>query len=605
MPRTKSQALTTAWVKQSTEPGAYSDGYGLTLRIDGKGSKRWIQRLTIEGRQRNAGLGSWPGVSLDEAREKALVNWRVAREGRDPIAERRMAKANARMPRMPTFEEVARRVIALRRPTWSSEKHAGQWESTLATYVFPAIGRQLVNAVTTADVIAILEPIWTTKAETATRVRQRMEVVFDYAIASGWRVDNPAIAVTKALPRRRGKKEHHPAMTYGRMPAFIQTLRASTADSSTKLGLEFLILTAARTGEVRFMEWREVDTGAATWTVPASRMKARREHRVPLSRPALAVLEEVRNVGTGRGLVFPSRKGKVLSNMAFNMLLRRLDIGDAVPHGFRSTFKDWTLEETSLPWAVVEAALAHTLGSATEAAYVRSDLSDKRRELMEAWARHCEREESQAKAAELPEDSCVVCHNPIPEERRGRDTCSPGCAAIMVQARRLASTREWRRRQRTGPETDATEEEQPRQEPVAEEASFGQETGGRRLSRAEAFEQAGRRHSLQCQEQGASPNVMGFLPGAYYRCKGCDCWCHLQKGDVAEEQPRQEPVAEETGLGQEAEAAKRPREEAFEQTGRRHSLQCQEHGASPNIMGYLPRAYYLCPGCDCWCHMGA
>ena len=310
MPRTKSQALTTAWVKQSTEPGAYSDGYGLTLRIDGKGSKRWIQRLTIEGRQRNAGLGSWPGVSLDEAREKALVNWRVAREGRDPIAERRMAKANARMPRMPTFEEVARRVIALRRPTWSSEKHAGQWESTLATYVFPAIGRQLVNAVTTADVIAILEPIWTTKAETATRVRQRMEVVFDYAIASGWRVDNPAIAVTKALPRRRGKKEHHPAMTYGRMPAFIQTLRASTADSSTKLGLEFLILTAARTGEVRFMEWREVDTGAATWTVPASRMKARREHRVPLSRPALAVLEEVRNVGTGRGLVFPSRKGK-------------------------------------------------------------------------------------------------------------------------------------------------------------------------------------------------------------------------------------------------------------------------------------------------------
>ena len=214
MPRTKSQALTTPWVKQATKPGAYGDGYGLTLRIDTKGNKRWIQRLSIGGRQRNTGLGSWPGVSLDEAREKALANWRAAREGRDPIGERRMARANTRMPTLPTFEEVARRVIALRRPTWSSEKHAAQWESSLATYVFPAIGRELVNAVSTADVLAVLEPMWTAKPETATRVRQRMEVVFDYAIASSWRIDNPAIAVTKVLPRRRGKKEHHPAMAY-------------------------------------------------------------------------------------------------------------------------------------------------------------------------------------------------------------------------------------------------------------------------------------------------------------------------------------------------------------------------------------------------------
>ena len=283
MPRLKFQAPTDGWEKRATEPGSYSDGYGLTLRIDARGNKRWVQRLTIGGRQRNMGLGSWPSVSLDKAREMALANWREAKEGQDPIREKRIARVNAEMPSLPTFEDVARRVIAQRRPTWSSEKHADQWESSLKTYVFPVIGRELVAAVTTTDVLAILEPIWNAKPETATRVRQRMEVVFDYAIASGWRTDNPAVAAGKVLPRRRGQKKHHPAMPYGELPAFLQMLRASTADTVTKLGLEFLILTAARSGEVRFMEWGEVDTEKATWTVPASRMKARREHRVPLS----------------------------------------------------------------------------------------------------------------------------------------------------------------------------------------------------------------------------------------------------------------------------------------------------------------------------------
>ena len=217
-----------------------------------------------------------------------------------------------------------------------------------------------------------------------------MQMVFEYAIASGWRTDNPAVAVSKVLRRSRGKKEHHPAMAYGELPAFIQALRASTADTVNRLGLEFLVLTAARTGEVCFMEWGEVDTEAATWTVPASRMKARREHRVPLSRRALAILEEARCLGTGSGLVFPSQKGKPLSNMAFTMVLRRLNDGDAVPHSFRSTFKGWTLEQTVYPWAVVETARAHTLGSATESAYTRSDLFNRRRELMETWATHCE-----------------------------------------------------------------------------------------------------------------------------------------------------------------------------------------------------------------------
>ena len=397
MPHMKFRALTTGFVKRATKPGSYSDGYGLTLRVDARGNKRWFQRITIHGKQRNLGLGSWTEVSLDEAREMALANWRAAKERRDPIAERHLAK----MPSPSTFEETAKTVIALRRPTWSNAKHAAQWESSLATYVFPVIGRVPVDALTTNDVLPVLVPIWNAKPETATRVRQRMEVVFGYANASRWRVDNPALAVSKVLPRRRGKKEHHPAMPHGQLPAFILALRATTADTLTKLGLEFLILTAARTGEVRFMEWSEVDTETATWTVPPSRMKARREHRVPLSRRALAILEEARRLGTGTGLVFPSRKGEPLSNMAFTMVLRRLDVGDAVPHGFRSTFKDWTMEQTAFSWAVVETALAHTLGSATESAYARSDLFDRRRELMETWAGHCEREGNQpaAKAA--------------------------------------------------------------------------------------------------------------------------------------------------------------------------------------------------------------
>ena len=386
MPRLKMHALTPAFVKRVKTPGDHTDGYGLTLRVDARGNKRWIQRLTIRGKQRNLGLGTWPEVSLADARELALANWRAAREGRDPIAEKRVTRPGV----APSFEEVAQRVLALRRPTWSNDKHAAQWESSLTTYVLPVIGRVPVDAVTTTDVLAVLEPIWNAKAETATRVRQRIEVVFDYATAAGWRTDNPATAIRRVLPRQRGQKKHHTAMPHRELPAFIQALRVSPADKLTQLGLEFLILTAARSGEVRFMKWNEVDVETATWTVPASRMKARKEHRVPLSQRALAILEEVRSHGTGTGLVFPSRKGEPLSNMAFNMVLRRLEAGGAVPHGFRSTFKDWTLEQTSYSWAVVETALAHTLGSATEAAYARSDLFERRRELMQAWARHCE-----------------------------------------------------------------------------------------------------------------------------------------------------------------------------------------------------------------------
>ena len=512
MPRIKTRALTKLQVKQVTEPGAYSDGNGLTLRVDAQGNKRWIQRLTIGGRQRNMGLGSWPAVSLNAAREEALANWRTAREGRDPIAERRKAKANARMP---TFQEVAREVIDLRRQDWTSEKHAAQWESSLATYVYPFIGRVPVNAVTSGDVLALVRRIWSTKRETARRVRQRIEAVFDYAITEGRRMDNPAVSVIRALPGRGVMKRHHPAMAYGKLPEFLSALRESTADRSTKLALEYLILTVARSGEVRNMEWGEVDMETATWTVPAFRMKARREHRVPLSARALRVLEEAQILGTGDGLVFPSRKGRPLSNMAFNMLLRRLQARDAVPHGFRSSFKDWTMEaKEDFRWAVVEAALAHTVGSSTEAAYARTDMFDKRRELMEAWAEHCEQggtvrfpvgvqsRQAASKTGVVPEKICVECQGPIPEERGSLDTCSLHCA--------LAGPREALMR---------IQGEAERQRPPARE-----------------FRKLKLRHSLECQKQGASPNIMLFRPGPYFRCEECDCWCHTGALDIAANQ---------------------------------------------------------------------
>ena len=234
--------------------------------------------------------------------------------------------------------------------------------------------------------LAVLTPIWVALAETSTRVKQRMGVIFDYAIASGWRSDNPAAAVAKALPRRPRVKRHHPALPYGEVPAALKAIRQSTAERSTRLAFEFMALTAARAGEVRGATWAEIDIDGRVWEVPAERMKARRGHRVPLATRALAILSEAREFSDGDGLIFPNcHTGKPLSNMAFTALLRRLKI-EAVPHGFRSSFKDWTISETATPWAVGEAALAHNLGNSVESAYARTDLFERRRELMQQWA---------------------------------------------------------------------------------------------------------------------------------------------------------------------------------------------------------------------------
>ncbi len=298
-------------------------------------------------------------------------------------------------------------MIELRRPTWSNAKHAYQWRNTLATYANPVTGSKPVDEIDGGDVLAVLTPIWTVKSETARRVRQRLETVLDWAVAQGWRLDNPAgRSSLKVLPKLPKVKNHHPALPYGDVPAALERVRQSTADLVTKLSLEFLVLTAARSGGVRLAKWSEVDWESRTWFVPASRMKARREHRVPLAVRALEVLSKVRNLDEdGRKLVFQGHSGKPLSNMVYVTLLRRLGI-PAVPHGFRSSFKGWCIECTDTPWVVREAALAHNLGNSTETAYARSDLFERRRWLMESWA------DLLASREDLGNSAAVTVHSP-------------------------------------------------------------------------------------------------------------------------------------------------------------------------------------------------
>ena len=375
--------------KALDKPGRHRADDGLYLNVSPSGSKSWVQRIVIHGRRRDIGLGPYPAVSLARAREIARDNRTAVAQGRDPVAEKREARqAGLRSaPSIPTFAEAAARVIELRRPTWSNARHTAQWENTLAAYAHPVIGNKTVDSITPADAMAVLTPIWTTKPETASRVRQRMETVMDWAITHGYRLDNPAgRSLLKVLPPVKRLKEHRQALPYAQVPDAMALIGESTADIPTKLAFEFLVLTASRSVEVRAAEWTEIDWGTATWEVPAARMKARRPHRVPLSGRAMEILEEASRLGDGQGLVFPSaRSGNAASPTTFIALLRRLGI-PAVPHGFRSSFRDWVIEQTSTPWAVAEAALAHNVGNSTEAAYMRSDLFDQRRALMDAWA---------------------------------------------------------------------------------------------------------------------------------------------------------------------------------------------------------------------------
>lgn len=376
--------LTAVTVRNTTTPGRYGDGNGLYLFIDSSGAKRWVLRTVVAGRRRDIGIGSVQLVALAEAREQAVRLRRMARTGGDPLAERRRERM-----RVLTFKEAAQRVHEAHAAAFRNHKHKAQWLSSLKTHVFPVFGSRSVSDIDTADVLKALSPIWTTKPETARRVMQRIKVVLDWAKASGYRSgDNPADGITTVLPRVRPVGAHHAALAFKQVPAFLHALREVKAYESVKLAFEFLILTAARTSEVVGARWEEIDLASKTWTVPASRIKAGREHRVPLSARCLEILAAAREIADGGPYVFPGRSERMpLSNMVFLMLLRRLECEGVTAHGFRSAFRDWAAERTSFPRAVCEAALAHVVRDKTEAAYFRSDLFDQRRKLMDGWSR--------------------------------------------------------------------------------------------------------------------------------------------------------------------------------------------------------------------------
>ena len=374
------KALSAVKVRTISKPGRYADGSGLYLEVDPSGAKRWFLRTMVQGRRCHIGLGGLSVVSLAEAREAALAMRKIAKAGGDPLAERREAKRV-----VPTFEAAAKKVHEEHAPAWKNAKHGQQWINTLKDYAFPIIGNRRVDKIDSADILKVLSPIWLSKPETARRVRQRVKTVLDWCRANHFRSgENPIEGIAKALPKQPKKDGHHAAMPYGEVAGFVGRLRESDAGEIVKLAFEFAILTAARTGEVLGARWDEID--GDVWTVPAERMKAGREHRVPLSPRCIEILDTAKSWGSEAGHMFPGRSaGKPLSNMAFLMTLRRMNL-KITSHGFRSAFRDWAAERTNFSREVCEMALAHTIRDKAEAAYRRGDLFDKRRQLMDAWS---------------------------------------------------------------------------------------------------------------------------------------------------------------------------------------------------------------------------
>lgn len=397
MPRKLSNALTPLAVKNA-KAGRHADGGGLHLLVKETGARSWVYRFMLKGKARDVGLGAASGpesISLATARDKAAALRLQVKAGVDPLAERHrgaaeaLATAQAAQIAGITLKAVAEAYVAANEGSWRNDKHRAQWRSTLASYVYPVMGDLPVADIGTAHVLKILEPIWQAKPETASRVRGRIETVLDAAKARGYREgENPARwrgHIAQILPARsRLTRGHHKALPYEAVPDFVSAIRAREAMAS--LALEFVILTATRTSEVLKATWGEVDLDKALWTIPAGRMKAGKEHRVPLSPRAVEILEGVKPLGSE--WLFPSDKGGMLSGMAMSMLLRRMKV-DATVHGFRSGFRDWSAECTGYAHEVCEMALAHVIGNKAEAAYRRGDLFDKRRRLMADWATYC------------------------------------------------------------------------------------------------------------------------------------------------------------------------------------------------------------------------
>jgi integrase len=372
--------LTVRRVETLTKPGMHGDGGGLYLSVSSSGSKSWILRTVVHGRRRDLGLGSAGLVALAEARELAQTYRKIARQGGDPDTVRKRETM--------TFEQAAHRVHESLSPTWRNDRHRASWLSSVEAYAFPHIKGRPLDAIGTADVLKILSPIWTEKHETAKRVRQRLSTIFDWAKGAGhYPHENPVNGIGKALPSVKRRAEHMPALPWQDVPGFVSELAGREGVSARCL--EFLILTASRSGEARGARWSEIQGNV--WTVPGERMKRGLPHRVPLCPEAVAVLEKMR--GLDPDLVFPSSKrgtdgrGKIQSDMVFKALQRRMGRQGFTVHGFRSSFRDWCSESAKADREVAEAALSHATGNAVERAYARSDLFERRAALMDAWGR--------------------------------------------------------------------------------------------------------------------------------------------------------------------------------------------------------------------------
>jgi integrase len=392
MSRVKNK-LTARTVETKKAPGYYSDGGNLYLRVSSNLTKTWAFYYKKEGKRTEMGLGSVSNVTLEQARKKATELRKQLANGIDPLSERQRQdrERKAQLAKAMTFQQCAEAYISAHRAGWKNPKHIQQWQNTLAQYVFPVFGDLDVKAIDTGLITKCLEPIWLTRNETAGRVRGRIECVLDWAAARKYRAgENPArwrghLDKLLAKPSKIQKTEHHSALPYIELNSFIEQLRQQEGIAAKCL--EFTILTAARTGETIGATWDEINLNAKIWTIPADRMKASREHRVPLNRPALNILKEMAAVRLNN-YVFPGTK-KGLSNMAMLAVLKRMDRADITVHGFRSSFRDWAAETTAYPGEVVEMALAHAIKNLTEAAYRRGDLLDKRSQLMTDWARYC------------------------------------------------------------------------------------------------------------------------------------------------------------------------------------------------------------------------
>jgi integrase len=403
MPK-KVNRLSALKVVGARQAGFYADGDGLYLQVTAGGSRSWVFRFKTGGRSRDMGLGSLNTVGLAEARKIAAECRRQRLQGIDPIEARKSGRAQAQLDaaRSITFDDCRDKFIVSHRAAWANDKHLKQWESTLRSYVTPVFGALPVQIIDVALVLKALEPIWTTKPETAGRIRGRIERILDWAKARGFRQgENPArwrghLAILLAPPAKVRRVRHHAALPYGELPGFLLKIRQR--DAVAARALEFAILTAARTGEVLGARWAEIDFENKIWTIPASRMKAGREHRVPMSMATLAIAKRVKAIRQN-DFVFPGeRRNRPLSNMSMLMMLRRMGREDLTVHGFRSTFRDWAAEQTNFPREVAEAALAHVIADRTEAAYRRGDLFEKRRSLMAAWAAYCQLEASVSSA---------------------------------------------------------------------------------------------------------------------------------------------------------------------------------------------------------------